>query len=164
MKSNIPLIIFLLILSAGCRQDTGKASAGEAPKTVEEYTQAIIREVQKVILSTNQQLQDGTPEQLNLPAEAGQPPRSLQLWTEAGNPVKLTATSGNSNETVSFYFANGELFFANQSGANFIFIGPSLKYWLDGEWKPVQKTEEERRQKQLELLEQAEGYLGRFGE
>ena len=162
MKSNIPLVLFLLVLSAGCRQDAGRATAEEAPKTVEEYTQAIIREVQKVILSTNQQLQDGAPEQLSLPAETGQPARTLQLWTEAGNPVKLTATVGNGSENSSFYFANGELFFASHADANFIFIGPELKYWLDGEWKPVQRPEAERGQMQKELLEQADSYLGRF--
>lgn len=161
MKSVIsPLIVFTLLF-VSCTQDGGKATAEPAPKTVEEYTEAIIKEMRKGILATDQQLREYPPQQMELPAEAGQPPRSLQLWTIEGNPVKLTATAGGGART-AFYFAGGELFYAARPEAGFIFIDRQMKYWLDEDWKPVQAPEEERRKLQEELLKQAEGYLGKF--
>ena len=149
-----------MLLAGACRQNTGREAAEPAPKTAEEYTLAIIKEVQKVILSTDQQLREYQPQRLELPAGEGQEASVLQLWTEEGNPVRLTATLPQAYST--FYFANGELFFATQPGARFIFIGTELKYWLDEDWKPQPAAEQARKEREQELLEQAERYLRLF--
>ena len=160
MKPTTPLFAVLMLLAGACRQDAGREAAEPAPKTAEEYTLAIIKEVQKVILSTDQQLREYQPQRLEFPAGEGQEARTLQLWTEEGNPVRLSAATPQAYST--FYFANGELFFATQPGAHFIFIGPELKYWLDEEWKPQPAPEQAREEREQELLEQAERYLRLF--
>ncbi|MCB0593930.1 MAG: hypothetical protein H6557_05330 [Lewinellaceae bacterium] len=166
MKPTIPLFAVLMLLAGACRQNTGREAAEPAPKTAEEYTLAIIKEVQKVILSTDQQLREYQPQRLELPAGEGQEASVLQLWTEEGNPVRLTATvageRGQARELSAFYFANSELFFATQPGARFIFIGTELKYWLDEDWKPQPAPEQARKEREQELLEQAERYLRLF--
>lgn len=162
MKTITPIIVILVLLAGGCRQEAGKEAGEAAPKTVEEYTQAIIREVQKVILSTDQQLQGYPPELREAPAGEGQPSPILQMWAEEGNPVRLTATGADGSELYAFYFANGELFFATQPGARCIFIGQQLKYLLDESWKPIEAPEQERQELEAKLLKAAEGYLGAF--
>lgn len=168
MRTNTILLAGLLLLAGACKPDPRQAETEPAPKTSEEYTLAIIREVQKVILSTDQQLREYQPQTRELPAEEGQQPRTLQLWTEGGNAVRLTATepdeSGQMQGLSSYYFANGELFFASQPYARFIFIGKELKYWLDEDWKVVQAPEEGRREREGRLLGEAERYLGAFAE
>ena len=165
MKTNI-LFLAILLLAGACQPGGGTEASEPAPKTAEEYTLAIIKEVQKVILSTDQQLRAYQPQRLELPAEPGQEPRMLQLWTEEGNPVKLTVTEANDVSRASglsaFYFANKELFFATQPHARFIFIGGELKYWLDKDWNPLQAPEQGRRDWEQKLLEQAAKYLRLF--
>ncbi|MCO6479273.1 MAG: hypothetical protein J5I94_21740 [Phaeodactylibacter sp.] len=160
MRSTNSCLFLVLLLAFGCRQEGGK-TAEKAPKTLEEYTQAIIKEVQKVILSTDQQLREYPPQKVKeLPAEEGRPARTLQLWTEEGNPVKLTVSTPGDPGLTAFYFANGELFYAADGEGGYIFIGPELKYRLNENWKPVEAPEAERRKKEEELLEEARRYLG----
>ena len=83
----------------------------------------------------------------------------LDLYAEGFDPV-MPADERRSVDDAIKHPAWARL--VTRASENFIFIGPELKYWLDGEWKPVQRTEAERRQMQKELLEQAESYLGRF--
>ena len=167
MKTNI-LFLAILLLAGACQPGGGKEASEPAPKTAEEYTLAIIKEVQKVILSTDQQLRAYEPQRLELAAEENQQPRILQLWTEEGNPVKLTVTEANDGRQTAglsaFYFANKELFFATQPHARFIFIDGKLKYWLDKDWNPLQAPEQGRRDWEQKLLEQAAEYLGLFSD
>ncbi|MCB0580916.1 MAG: hypothetical protein KDD10_16585 [Phaeodactylibacter sp.] len=164
MKPIIPFLSAFLLLAGGCKQDSGRKNAAPAPQTAEEYTQVIIKEVQKVILSTDQQLREYEPRHLEMPAKEEGEPRTLRLWAEAGNPVKLTATEPGGNGFIAFYFANGELFYAARPDAGFIFIGQELKYWLDEGWQPAQAPEEERREQERLLLKQARAYLTLFEE
>ncbi len=163
MKLHPSLLALVLLLTVGCKRDAGRGAAEKAPQTPEEYTRAIVKEVQKVILSTDQQLREYPPQKVELPAEEGQPARTLQLWTEEGNPVKLTVDKPSDAGFTAFYFANGELFYAADADGGYIFIGPELKYWLDENWTPVEAPGAERRKKGEELLEEARRYLGIFG-
>ena len=119
-----------------------------------------------MVLSTDQQLREYQPQRLEWPAEDSPQPRILQLWEEAGNPVKITATepddSGQMQGLSSFYFANGELFFVTQPYAHFIFIGEDLKYWLDDNWEPLEVPEQDRKQREILLQQRAKEYLNAF--
>jgi len=166
MRLLVTYLAILLLLGSACQGETRKNTTTPEPQTVEEYTRAIIREVQQVILSTDRQLQGLTPQQLEWPTGAGREYLLLQLWTEAGNPVKLLASAPENGEPSrnrrAFYFAGGELFFATRPGAQFIFIDKQLKYRLDGNWRPASAPEEKQREDEQALLEQARVYLEAF--
>lgn len=159
-KYLLPAMLLVLAAASACKQEPREAD--KAPRTVEEITRAIIQEVRQVIRETDEQLAGRQPISRELPAADGQASGgSLQLWTENGQAVRLTAITGKGSET-RYYFANGELFFASQADGLFIFIGPELKYWLDAHWAPLQPSEADRKARETALQEEAKGYLMLF--
>ena len=164
MRPTIFVLASMLLLVAACKQDSGENSAETKPQSTEEYTLAIIKEVQKVILSTGQQLREYPPERLEVPTEEGSGATILELWTEEGNPVRLTVSEPGNSGLTEFYFANGELFYAARPGAGFIFIDNQLKYWLDEDWKPAKAPEQERKKLEKQLPEKAAQYLRLFSD
>jgi hypothetical protein len=149
----------LLSLAFACQPENREAR--RAPQTVEEFTQAIIREVQQVIRDTDAQLV-GRPAQVqHLPAAEAAPGYRLELWTENERPVKLAATPEGAAAT-AYYFANDELFFVAQPAAKAIFIGGELKYWLGPDWQPLPDDEAARQGLEAALLQQAQAFLAAF--
>ncbi len=159
MKRSI-WILASLLLAAACKPDSRQNQ--RAPQTVDEFTQAIIREVRQVIKDTDTQLAGRPPQSRQIPAGASEPAYRLELWSENERPVKLTATPEGGAAPTAYYFANGELFFAAQPADKFIFIDGALKYWLGGNWETHQAGVEEQQSLEAALLQQAQIYLQAF--
>jgi hypothetical protein len=152
--------LVVLSLALACQPENRETR--RAPQTVEEFTQAIIREVQQVIRDTDAQLV-GRPAQVqHLPAAEAAPSYRLELWTENERAVKLAATPEGGAAATAYYFANDELFFVAQPAGKAIFIGGELKYWLGPDWQPLPGEEAARQGREAALLRQAQAYLAAF--
>ncbi len=161
MTKEVLILMLLILFTASCGNGTKKQERARKPSTVEEYTQAIVKEVQQVILSTDQQLREEPPSSTELASEDG--PIRLQLWMESDKPVKIAANEPGEAGLTEYYFANDDLFFATRPGAKFIFIERELKYWLDEKWQPREIPRQQWEMRETYLLREAERYLEAFG-
>jgi len=92
--------------------------------------------------------------------------RTLRLWRENGQPVRLTATEpttrGPRTGQSAFYFEQDRLFFASDPLGRYVFDGDRLTTWLDERLRPVDVPEEQRAEQEAVILDRVERYLAEF--
>lgn len=160
------LIITLLIVALSA---CGGAPEEDAGETAGPTAHSEVVTPEEEALSLAQRLDDRLPfgaAESRTVAVPEADDRTLRLWRENGQPMKLLASepedAGVMATYSAFYFDRGELFLVSDPYAHYVFEDGRLTTWLDDLLNPVDVTEADRATREARILERVERYLAEF--
>ncbi|MBF8983215.1 hypothetical protein IZY60_06675 [Lutibacter sp. B2] len=113
------------------------------------------------------QLDKYTKEEIKLPAlKEGWEEQTLCLWSENGNPMKLTTTEaddiGKMDGLSSTYFKDGKIIFYKAPFSNHIFENEKIILWMDENMNPLDIPENNIKDAEKGILKVTKERLSAF--